>query len=170
MRWLGWLLIVYLMLAGRIVFRDVWTSFPLTPDPLLVLGILVILRLESPYGLLWGAFIGLSADLLWGDRLAVLMLSLATAGHLLSGVRDWYASGRTARRWAAASLLATAVLLVRAGLERFLGGTAPDLEAMALRAGFEGVATGACVLALDRAISWIAEAWGQVSPAVSSNK
>lgn len=137
---LGWLALVYAVLAAKLVLGPRMPESDFMPDPILVLAILSLVTIEHPLAFAIAGAVGLIGDLLWGERLGTSLLCLLLVGYWLGGVRRWFELERPGRAIGAAWLLAAVVLLARGLLTHALEGQAiADPEAMVLRAAWEGL-------------------------------
>lgn len=137
---LGWLAIVYAVLATKLALGPRMPQSDFFPDPILVLAILSLVTIEHPLAFAIAGAVGLVGDLLWGDRLGTSLLCLLLVGYWFGGVRRWFEIDRPGRAIGAAWLLAGVVFLARGLLTHALAGQAiADPEAMVLRAAWEGL-------------------------------
>lgn len=169
MTFVKWILLVYVVLAGKLVFGPDVSDHDFLPDGVLVLALLALLTIEHPLAFAVAGIIGLVGDLFWGDRLGTSMLCIAVVGYLMGGIRRWFTPENPIRSVTVAWFLAATLLITRAVLVKTIDGGAMDPENMLIRAAWEGLWCGVAVFGADFLLRLLQERWSLVFQAAGSN-
>ncbi|MFO0948466.1 MAG: rod shape-determining protein MreD [Planctomycetota bacterium] len=163
-----WILLVYVVLASKLVFGSDLAGHEFLPDGMLVLALLALLTIEHPLAFAVAGVIGLVGDLFWGDRLGTSMLCLAVVGYAMGGIRRWFTPENPLRSVTVAWFLAATLLLARAVLIKTIDGGAMNPEDMLIRAAWEGFWCGVAVFGADFLLRLGQDRWSLIFQAAGS--